>query len=327
MAMYKVATYYVAGLLLRPLACSTVAVGIAVTGVAGCSSSTSTPTASPKLPKHVTGTMGQWTAAVCTSQLFPRGGKVMPNADGGGECEAGDSTYRAPIVFGTYPRGTESSIDQDVAMYGPYAEGDDGSQDIVFSTFMGFNHRVLIPLEQFGFVLHPGRMSACYGKISGQRVECPAPGDPTRVPLPGNGATREPSSEAEPSSTAAATAPPPSASDTESFVWQLPSGNIACKVGPSSGAGYAICDVVDHTFSPSCPPGSGARVAMQQGQPPTFVGCRSDTYATGQHVGMMYGFSWRSGAITCDSETSGVTCTDASTHHFFHLAREDYQIG
>ncbi|WP_131536273.1 hypothetical protein [Mycolicibacterium aromaticivorans] len=231
------------------------------------------------------------------------------------------------MVYGIYPKGSASAIDLDVAMLGPYAEGEDGLHEIVFATFMGFNHRVLNPLEKYGFVLHPGRMSSCYGKTSGQRVECPAPGDPTTVPLPGDGKTNSSPPMAEPSSPALASTPPSPTENTESFVWQLPSGNIACKVGPSKGVGYAICEVADHTFPPTCSSGSGARVMMREGQPPTFVGCQSDTFANGQHEGLMYGFSWRSGSITCESEASGVTCTDASTHHFFRLAREAYQLG
>jgi hypothetical protein len=33
------------------------------------------------------------------------------------------------------------------------------------------------------------------------------------------------------------------------------------------------------------------------------------------------------GSITCDSELSGVTCTDASTGHFFRVSRDSYQVG
>ena len=33
------------------------------------------------------------------------------------------------------------------------------------------------------------------------------------------------------------------------------------------------------------------------------------------------------GTMTCDSETSGVTCTDTSTGHFFRVSRESYQLG
>ena len=33
------------------------------------------------------------------------------------------------------------------------------------------------------------------------------------------------------------------------------------------------------------------------------------------------------GKITCDSEPSGVTCTDTSTGHFFRVSGESYQLG
>jgi hypothetical protein len=33
------------------------------------------------------------------------------------------------------------------------------------------------------------------------------------------------------------------------------------------------------------------------------------------------------GAITCDSEPAGVTCTDISTGHFFRVSRDSYQLG
>jgi hypothetical protein len=33
------------------------------------------------------------------------------------------------------------------------------------------------------------------------------------------------------------------------------------------------------------------------------------------------------GAITCDSEPSGVTCTNSSTGHFFRVSRESYELG
>jgi len=31
--------------------------------------------------------------------------------------------------------------------------------------------------------------------------------------------------------------------------------------------------------------------------------------------------------MTCDSEPSGMTCTDSSTGHFFRISRESYQLG
>jgi hypothetical protein len=37
-------------------------------------------------------------------------------------------------------------------------------------------------LEKFGFILHPGKMSACHGAYSHQRVECPPEGEPSTAP-------------------------------------------------------------------------------------------------------------------------------------------------
>ena len=65
---------------------------------------------------------------------------------------------------------------------GPYAEGNDGTEEVVFAAFMGENRAGLTPLERFGFVLHPGKMSACYGVYSHQRVECPPEGEPSNAP-------------------------------------------------------------------------------------------------------------------------------------------------
>ena len=49
-----------------------------------------------------------------------------------------------------YPRGA-------LTLLGPYAEGNDGTEEVVFAAFMGENHAGLTPLERFGFILHPGR--------------------------------------------------------------------------------------------------------------------------------------------------------------------------
>ena len=68
-------------------------------------------------------------------------------------------------------------------MLGPYAEGNDGTEEVVFAAFMGENHAGLTPLERFGFVLHPGKMSACHGAYSGQPVECPPEGEPSIPPM------------------------------------------------------------------------------------------------------------------------------------------------
>jgi hypothetical protein len=54
-----------------------------------------------------------------------------------------------------------------LTLLGPCAEGNEGTDEVVFAAFMGENHTRLT----FGFVLHPGKMSACYDEYSHQRVE------------------------------------------------------------------------------------------------------------------------------------------------------------
>jgi len=58
-----------------------------------------------------------------------------------------------------------------LTLLGPCGEGNEGTEEDVFAAFMGENHPGLTPLERFGFVLHPGKMSACYGVNSHRRVE------------------------------------------------------------------------------------------------------------------------------------------------------------
>lgn len=151
---------------------------------AGCSSSNPTPS-STKQSGRLSGTMNQWVRSVCNSPIADRR-RLMPAATSGGQCVSSPdvpgsnpSLVRAEFVFGTYP--TESAIGNDLAMLGSYAEGNDGTQEVVFAVFMGENHSVLTPLTNFGFVLHPGRASACYGQYSHSRVECPQ----ENVPSPG----------------------------------------------------------------------------------------------------------------------------------------------
>ncbi len=40
-----------------------------------------------------------------------------------------------------------------------------------------------------------------------------------------------------------------------------------------------------------------------------------------------YGQTRSAGVITCDSEPSGMTCTNTTTGHFFTVSRESYQLG
>ena len=119
----------------------------------------------------------------------------------------------------------------------------------------------------------------------------------------------------------------------ESYDFLSPSGNIVCFVSTSfDGTNGAECEIRDYTYmappkSPGCQLGSwGDRFSLKQGSAP--VGhCHGDTnFVPGLPI-LPYGQTRSAGPITCNSEASGVTCTDRSTGHFFRLSRESYQLG
>jgi hypothetical protein len=56
------------------------------------------------------------------------------------------------------------------------------------------------------------------------------------------------------------------------------------------------------------------------------MGCHTDS-ALNQNVPTLnYGDTHTMGAITCDSEPAGITCTDTSTGHFFRLSRDSNEL-
>jgi len=56
-------------------------------------------------------------------------------------------------VSGRWETGKRAAM----TLLGPYVEGNDGTEEVVFAAFTGENHAGLTSLERFGFVLHPGR--------------------------------------------------------------------------------------------------------------------------------------------------------------------------
>lgn len=126
----------------------------------------------------------------------------------------------------------------------------------------------------------------------------------------------------------------PSVRADEPFVFQLPSGNIVCYLGPAAegGTNGAVgCEIGEHTYAPpprpqTCHLGWGDRFYLAQGSPVT-VSCHGDTLRTGNPPTLDYGETAFSGAIRCGIEETGVTCTDNSTGHFFRLSTGSYQLG
>jgi hypothetical protein len=112
--------------------------------------------------------------------------------------------------------------------------------------------------------------------------------------------------------------------------FQTPSGNIMCWMATNAAA----CRIVDYTYSAQgqdCgSPGWPNEFLLKQDMP-AKLDCSDD--APGTYTGMRtsvtldYGQTKSVGVMTCASEPSGVTCTDTSTGHFFHVSRDSYELG
>ncbi len=133
--------------------------------------------------------------------------------------------------------------------------------------------------------------------------------------------------------TAATTLPLAAIAHADVPYWfQSPSGNIVCSMaGTGDGNASAGCEIRDHTWVIPFPPGwqlgGGCdRFLLDQGNAPS-THCHTDTSFVPGLPTLDYGQTHSVGAITCDSEPSGMTCTDTSTGHFFRVASDSYQLG
>ncbi len=155
---------------------------VAMATLAGCSSPSPPPARTEiaggtATAGRLTGTMDDWQDTLCG--VVEAGSRLMPSATDRGRCmgRSGTGIY----MFGTYPLRSESAISADLAILGPYAEGNTATKSVIFAVGPQENRSLLAPLEQFGFVIHPGNRSAC--SSDGVQVECPARGGtPTALP-------------------------------------------------------------------------------------------------------------------------------------------------
>jgi hypothetical protein len=114
------------------------------------------------------------------------------------------------------------------------------------------------------------------------------------------------------------------------YSFQSPSGNIDCGMGFLNDNGFVTCEIGNHLWvapprPPSCEGGWGDRIGMDQGSPPA-LNCHTDTLRGTTEPTLAYGSTYTVGEMSCDSELSGVTCTDASTRHSFRISRDSYQL-
>ncbi len=116
--------------------------------------------------------------------------------------------------------------------------------------------------------------------------------------------------------------------------FKTPSGNIYCQFAT---------DLRDGTPAVACEGGGpqagpepdcaarfpwGDRFIMTQGEGIESP-CHTDTIRSNQPLAPVldYGQTRSIGTITCDSETTGLTCTDSSTGRYFSMSREANVLG
>lgn len=127
---------------------------------------------------------------------------------------------------------------------------------------------------------------------------------------------------------ATALAPTVHADGLEFF--QTPSGNIACAIGPMPQTAFAGCEIRERVFSlpprpEPCMGAWGKRFNLHQGAAAQMV-CNSDTILAATYPVLEYGQSRSFNPITCESQETGITCTDTRSGHFFRLSRDSYEL-
>ena len=110
--------------------------------------------------------------------------------------------------------------------------------------------------------------------------------------------------------------------------FRSPSGNIGCSLSDDAGSSGARCDIGEHTWSSpprpaDCELDYGSGLSISDGL--ADFTCAGDTVLGSGHV-LAYKASIRFGAFVCDSDESGVTCSNTSTKHGFFLSRATYRV-
>ena len=113
--------------------------------------------------------------------------------------------------------------------------------------------------------------------------------------------------------------------------WQFksPTGNIACDLNGSVTPAEATCEVRENSYQPQvkphCNPFWANSFRLVQGRT-VEVNCYSGTDFRSTMPVQEYGRPLTVGSLTCVlDETTGVTCKDSTTGHFFQAARQAYE--
>jgi hypothetical protein len=137
-------------------------------------------------------------------------------------------------------------------------------------------------------------------------------------------------------------AAPAHADDTQYANFLSPSGNINCAIMllppfavngvDYSGNNDVQCELVDHTWQApqGCATASevvGVGMRADATAPPVVDCEKYPNQLPLPWPKLDYGQTRTLGVITCDSEPSGITCTNSNTGHFFRLSSESYDVG
>ncbi len=138
---------------------------------------------------------------------------------------------------------------------------------------------------------------------------------PSTAGAPGSGGT---GSSGSPTASATTSAP-----DGAALRFVSPSGNIRCAIGTQG----ARCDIIQRDWEPPAQPAS----CQQRWAPGVYVDSRGsglvcdDTSVSGG-APLEYGESVIRGVYRCDSDESGMRCTNTATGRGFAVARAAYRL-
>ncbi|MFN8033713.1 MAG: DUF6636 domain-containing protein [Mycobacterium sp.] len=113
--------------------------------------------------------------------------------------------------------------------------------------------------------------------------------------------------------------------------FKSPTGDVYCQMALNNGTASVACEGGGPYTGPApdCPHGNwGDRFYLTQGAVP-IVACHTDTIRSNQAQApvLFFGQTQSVGDITCDSELSGITCTDGSTGRFFSMSAAANTLG
>jgi hypothetical protein len=133
-------------------------------------------------------------------------------------------------------------------------------------------------------------------------------------------------------SAAAIALPATAHADPPYYKFQSPSGNIHCGVAvDGKNTPNAVCTIRQASYAGQLCQEPGLTIPQfelaQDGHAADMEWCTEISGGWPTLPTLDYGQTRSVGAITCDSEPAGVTCTDGSTGHFFRVSRESYQLG